>query len=271
MTARDLNSDARAHFMSTMGFSHEMDDHQAVGWATIGPYLRSSERWPGVAALLTFADVLIGQLASVRTAPRISVTSDLWVRVLRPIAGDGRIRMTAELLKSGRTMTVGETHFFSESGDLVAMSVGTFLASPRPVDEAPDGFTQSVWKPGPEGVAPTLVEQVGLRVLAPGQAEIALRPDLVNATESLQGGLVALLGEVAASTAATEATGRPHVVHDLQVRYLAAARVGPFRTSVELRSDGPSPLVRVEVRDPGRDGRLASLILADTRPDPGYS
>jgi acyl-coenzyme A thioesterase PaaI-like protein len=254
--------------MSTMGFSHDMDDHQATGQASMGPYLRSSDRWPGVAALLTFADVLIGQLASKRTAPRISVTSDLWVRVLRPFSDEGQIRMTAELLKSGRTMTIGETHFFSISGDLVATSLGTFLASPRPVDEAPDGFTEGVWRPGPEGVAPTLAEQVGLRVLAPGQAEIALRPDLVNATESLQGGLVALLGEVAAASSATEATGRPHVVHDLQVRYLAAARVGPFRTSAEVHGDGPSPLVRVEVRDPGRDDRLAALIMADTRPDP---
>lgn len=269
MTARDLNSDTRAHFMSTMGFSHDTADRRATGRATMGPYLRTGDRWPGVAALLTFADVLIGQLASLRTALRISVTSDLWVRVLRPVPDDGQIQMTAELLNSGRTMTVGETQFFSTSGDLLAMSAGTFLASPRPVDEVSDGFSDRVWRPDPEAVAPTLVEQVGLRVLAPGQAEIVLRPDLVNATESLQGGLVALLGEVAAVSAATEATGRPHVVHDLQVRYLAAARIGPFRTSVALHGDGPSPLVRVEVRDPGRDNRLASLMMADTRPDPG--
>jgi acyl-coenzyme A thioesterase PaaI-like protein len=267
MTGRDLNSDARAHFMSTMGFSYDMDEHRATGRAAMGPYLRSSVRWPGVSALLTFADVLIGQLASLRTAPRISVTSDMWVRVLRPFADGGEISMSAELLKSGRTMSVGETRFFSEAHDLLAVAVGTFLASPRPVDEAPEGFSEAVWRPGAE-VAPTLVEQVGLRVLAPGQVELALRPDLVNATESLQGGLVALLGEVAAAGAATEATGRPHVVEDLQVRYLAAARIGPFRTSVDIHLDGPAPLVRVEVRDPGRDDRLAALILADTRPDP---
>lgn len=269
MPGPDLHSDARGHFMSTMGFEHAISDHRGGGRVNMGSYLRMGECWPGVAALLTFADVLIGQLASVRTAPRISVTSDLWVRVLAPVPEDGEIRMAASILKSGRTMTVGDTNFYSTSGDLLGTAVGTFLASPRPRDELPEGFDETVWSGGLEQVAPTLAEQVGLRVLGPGRAEMALRPDLVNATESLQGGLVALLGEVAAATAATEATGERHVVDELQVRYLSAARVGPFRTSADVYESAKAPFVRVEVRDPGRQDRIASLIMAGTRPDPG--
>jgi hypothetical protein len=73
----ELHADARAHFMATMGFEHSVKDHAAWGSVTAGDYLRTAPGWPGVAALLTFADVLIGRLASQRTAPRISVTADL--------------------------------------------------------------------------------------------------------------------------------------------------------------------------------------------------
>jgi acyl-coenzyme A thioesterase PaaI-like protein len=169
-------------------------------------------------------------------------------------------------------MSVGETEFRSAgSGELVAISVGTFLASPRPADRVPTEFPGAGRPNGTEvRVAPSLAEQIDLQVIEPGVAEIALRPDLLNATDSLQGGLVALLGEIAAQTSASEAAGAPHVVDSLDVHYLAAARVGPFRaTARTLSLDGGRPLVRVEARDPGRDNRVVSITIASTRPAPG--
>lgn len=255
--------------MSTMGFEYRMEGPQATGRVVIGPYLQAGRRWPGVAALLTFADVLIGQLASAQTYPRISVTADLGVTVFSPLPRDGIYEMTAEILKTGRTMTVGETRFYSTDGRLLATSVGTFVASPRPTDEAPNGFPDTLTaRTTTEATAPSLTQQVGIELIEPGRAEITLRPDLFNATESLQGGLVALLGEVAAASAATAHTGHASVVSGLQVHYLAAARVGPFYTSTEVEDTEQASRVRVEVRDPGRDDRLVSLILADTRPEP---
>jgi acyl-coenzyme A thioesterase PaaI-like protein len=268
----ELHADARAHFMATMRFEHEQGDEEALGRATVGPYLETEPGWPSVAVLLTFADVLVGRLASHRTAPRISVTADLGVRIVGPPASDGRLEMRATLIKTGRTMSVGETEFRSAgSGRLVATSIGTFLASPRPNDEVPGGFPpinqlnrldRTTSPP-----APTLVEQVGMRVLEPGLAEIALRPDLQNATESLQGGLVALLGEIAAQTGASDVAGTTHVVDSLDVYYLAAARVGPFGGQARVLSiDDRRGLVRVDIRDPGRDGRVAAVVVAGTRP-----
>ena len=268
----ELHADARAHFMATMGFDHDLDDHSAWGTVTIGSYLQSAPGWPGVAALLTFADVLIGRLASQRTAPRISVTADLGIRVIAAPPPDGVITMTASLVKAGRSMSVGETEFRAAgSGDLIATSLGTFLASPRPIDEVPDGFANDDRRPadGSSRAAETFVDQVGLRIVGDGAVEITLRPDLLNATQSLQGGLVALLGEVAAQNAATSAAGHPHVVDSLEVHYLAAARVGPFRgTGRVLAVDRNSAVVRVEVRDPGRDDRVVSVLMATTRPGP---
>ena len=98
------------------------------------------------------------------------MTSDLCVRVLAPVPDDGEIPMAASILKSGRTMTVGDTHFYSTAGDLLGTAVGTFLAPPRPRDELPEGFDEKVWSVGLEQVAPTLAEQVGLQVRGSGRA-----------------------------------------------------------------------------------------------------
>lgn len=266
-----LHSDARGHFIGSLGFRYELDEGGgARGTTEITPHLRMADTpWPNVSALLTFADVLIGVLASRRTAPRISITSDLSVRVFAPFPADGRVEMTGRLIKTGRSVSVGETECRSASGGpVLARALGTFTASPRPVDEAPDGVPalQERFQVEPQPLSEPFADRVGIRVVTPGVAEMALRLDLMNATESLQGGLVALLGEVAAQTGATEAAGRTHVVDHLDVRYLAAARVGPFRAEADVEaSDGVRSDVRVEVRDPGKENRLAALVLARTR------
>jgi acyl-coenzyme A thioesterase PaaI-like protein len=149
---------------------------------------------------------------------------------------------------------------------VLATSVGTFLASPRPQDVAPRTLDRFRGPRTVTSTAATLADHVGLRVLEPGITEIEMRPDLTNATEALQGGLVALLGELAAQSAASALLGSTAVVDSLEVHYLAAARVGPFRAEAEVLS--PS-LVRVKARDPGRDGRLVSEMVARTRPADG--
>jgi acyl-coenzyme A thioesterase PaaI-like protein len=262
----DLHADERAHFMATMGFECHIEREVGLGQVKVGDYLCSAPNWPSTAVLLTFADVLIGVLASHQTAPRISVTSNLAVDVVGPLPPDGELSLQGELSKVGRSMTVGETVMrATQSGDLVATAIGTFLASPRPQDVSriPQGrFRQTARV---DTAAPTLAAHVGLRLLRPGLTEIPLRPDLTNATESLQGGLVALLGETAAQTAASAALGQPAVVDSLEVYYLSAARVGPFRAAAQLLRDN---LVRVEVRDPGRDNRMVAITTARTRPAP---
>jgi acyl-coenzyme A thioesterase PaaI-like protein len=260
----DLHADERAHFMATMGFDCRIEGDLGLGQVSIGSYLRSAPQWPSTAALLTFADVVIGVLASHQTAPRISVTSNLAVHIVGPLPSDGALSMRGRLSKVGRSMTVGETEMrASESGDLVATAIGTFLASPRPQDVARITHARFGPMPGAQPNADTLAGHVGLRVIEPGLTEIGLRSDLTNATESLQGGLVALLGETAAQTAASSTAGAPAVVESLDVYYLAAAWVGPFRAAARLLRDD---LFRVEIRDPGRDDRMVAIATARTCP-----
>jgi len=265
--ANDLHADAGGHFISTMRFEfgEEPDDHHAVGAVTLDPYLQADGlEWPNVATLLTLADVLIGRLASHQTRPRISVTSDLGIRLFRQ-AVDERVECRARLLKVGRTMSVGDAEFVSASGEMIGTALGTFLASPRPADVAPQRF-EFGQRDEIRG-APTLSEHVGIATPAPGVAEMAaLRSDLTNATQSLQGGIVALLGEVATYSAVASADVGMQVVDTLEVHYLSAGRTGPFRATAEgLSVTTTAGYFRVQVEDLGRD-RLTAIIETTTRP-----
>jgi acyl-coenzyme A thioesterase PaaI-like protein len=264
----DFFADAHGHFVSTLRFElpPELDDYSAEGTVDVDPYLQAEGvPWPNMAVLLTLSDVLIGRLASRHSAPRISVTADLGVRLFKGVV-DEPIACRARLVKVGRTMTVGDATFYSErSGERIGTSLGTFLASPRPVDEAPNGFPSE--RRVLQTRARSLCEHVGISVPETGVADIgAFRQELGNATQSLQGGVVALLGETATYSAVGALDGPPQVVDSLEVHYLAAGRVGPFRAVAEPIEWSPARCaLRVEVSDLGRD-RVIALIDATTRP-----
>jgi len=261
----DFFADAHAHFVSTLGLElpPELSDSAAEGSLQIDPYLQADGRpWPNMAALLTMADILMGRLAAQHTAPRISVTADLGVRLFRA-AVDERIVFRVRMLKMGQTMSVGAADLVSgRTNELIGTSVGTFLASPRPVDQLPEGLTMD--RRAVRSSAPTLAEHVGVSLPSPGVAELPeLRPEHGNATQSLQGGLVALLSEAATYGAMS---GIAHVVDTLTVHYLAAGRVGPFRATAEPLDQGAERAAfRVELLDLGRD-RVIALAETTARP-----
>jgi len=269
LLAGDLHADARGYFIATMGFEYgpEPDDRHAQASLIIDPYIQAEGLpWPNVATLITLVDILVGRLASHHTAPRISVTANLGLRLFEPPVGE-RIEFQAELIKIGRTMTVGVAELYAEhSGRLVGASLGTFLASPRPVDEAPHGFPPSSAPTGEVHRANTLSEQIGLRALEPGVVELStLDTDLTNATNSLQGGVTALMGEAATYSAVGAVLGAGQVIDSLDVHYLAAGRRGPFRATAQvLHHQSTRSSCRSEVRDLGLD-RVVAIIESTTR------
>jgi len=80
-------------------------------------------------------------------------------------------------------------------------------------------------------------------------------PYVTQPAGTIQGGAVALVGELAAESAAGAA------VTDLELRYLSTIRVGPARTTSTVLTDST---VRVEIRDAAQPGRLATLVMART-------
>jgi acyl-coenzyme A thioesterase PaaI-like protein len=244
-------------FLSAIPFSFGIaeDNMTAAGDATITEPLRApGSALPRPSVLAAIADCVAGVPAGLMITPRLSVTLDIVVRLIAPARGD-RLEMKSEIVKKGRSIVAGEV-FFSDAETMapVAYSYLTFMGSPRPQDRPP-AFTRGMRTVGT--MEEHFPEHVGARVREPGVVEMERTPYVVQAAGSLQGGAVALLGELAAESLA----GSP--VMDLDIRYLSAVRVGPGRATAALLGQG---LVRVEVRDVGRDGRLTALVLARVAP-----
>jgi acyl-coenzyme A thioesterase PaaI-like protein len=226
-----------------------------VGGTGVGAELRAAG---GVVVrtsyLATVADIMAGIPANLSTLPRLALTLDIAVHTVGTPAGDA-LGARARVLKVGRNKVATEVEFFDEgSEDLVAVSFLTFVPSPRPQDLGPTDT---------EGMRPAgslrrpLPEHVGLRMLEPGVVEIDHRPAVTQGSDTLQGGIVALLGEMAAESL----TGQP--VLDLDTRFLATVRRGPGRAVARNLGGG---VIRCEVRDVGNDGRLAALVTARVAP-----
>jgi uncharacterized protein (TIGR00369 family) len=78
-----------------------------------------------------------------------------------------------------------------------------------------------------------------------------------NSFGAIQGGIVALLADVAGQCAARAATGQPLITKDMTIHYLSQGKVGPFRTRARmLRKTSDTALTRVEVVDRGANDRL---------------
>ena len=86
--------------------------------------------------------------------------------------------------------------------------------------------------------------------------EMEVTPRVVNSSGALQGGLLATLIDMVAGTSLLRggsAYGRS-ATSELQVSFLAGARVGPVRATAHvLRRGGRSAVVRVDVHDLGAD------------------
>ncbi len=238
-------------------FDIEGDGSQGRGRVSITPMMWSSGALPRPSILLTVADCVAGVPAMHVSSPNLAVTLDMAVRIVADDVGP-ELEVTSDVLKRGRNIVASEVRFTNAGTDeLVALCYLTFMASPRPQDVSP---------PIPEGMAfrgslpVDFARRVGLRTVAPGVTELDRRRFVVQASDTLQGGIVALLGE----TAAESLTGMPAL--DLDVRFLAGVRVGPGRATAVMIGDG---LVRAEVRDVGGDDRLAALVIARVADGPG--
>ena len=204
--------------------------------------------------------MVCGGLAHQRTGTRSPLTMDLTLRWLRPVPVPS-IVIVGRLVKVGATIIQSEAWFYGpDGGEPFAMAQLGFMASPRPQDTEVHIPVVGTGIIRPPMTAP-FPERVGCRVMAPGVIEVDLGPYVLNSAETIQGGIVALMGELAAESAA----GAGQIATELDVRYLSAVRVGPGRaTGRVVGRSGDGAIVRVEVRDPGNHDRLTSVIMART-------
>ena len=236
-------------FVNDLGGWYRLEGDHCAGEFQVTDEMLGPDGSVRASILATQADMIGGALANRASTPRVPLTVDLTVHRVEPV-GVGTLSMVARILRAGRRTVVTEAAFLAGGERPLVVSQATFMPSPNPVDEQPfvgdrDGGRPTLTRP--------FADQLGIRVLAPGLSELDRVPYTMQPTGTIQGGAVAAVAEVAAETASGAA------VVDIDVRFLAAVRVGPARATAEVLGGGR---VRVEVRDRGRGDRLTATLMA---------
>ena len=215
---------------------------------------------PGTTSLHTsilaaFTDLLAGLLAGRTIGPRVPVTLDLAVDLFRP-AGDVRhVEGVGRPVKQGRTVFVAGIDF-SADGEPLATATATFMPVPDETLRLPDSaLLLDRTRDETMRLEQPFADRAGCVRQEPGVALLVRSDDGLNSSNTINGGLIALVVEEAALSAAA----RDATLASLAMRYLRPARVGPLVAT----ATGAGDLARVDVRDTGSDDRLA--VTATTR------
>lgn len=180
------------------------------------------------AVLVMMVDVGAGWAAAAEAGPDWTFTVDIGIR-RHPTRTD-RFEGVPRVLRAGRTISV-DLPIADADGNRSASGVSTFVRLPaqngEPAPPYPDGI-ETHW---PRAGAP-LDQLLDADVTADGLA-VGLRPELLNPAGILQGGVAALLAELAAQRTLEAATGVHLVVTSFDVRYVTMGRVGPIEAVAE--------------------------------------
>ena len=224
--------------------------------------------------LATLVDILGGALAVTVIYPDWIATADLSLHTTDR-AVSGVVSASGSVLREGRTTVVIEVDIHEEENDSarqkkqIGASLITFSRLPHRGDTpeleiSGDAVEASEFVMQGPGLARPYLEKAGVRVLdeASGDVMLPLNDYVRNSFGSLQGGMVALLADVAGQHAARKATGRSLTTSDLEIHFLSQGKVGPFRTRAKvLRTTPQTALTRVEVMDTGAGNRLITVAM----------
>ena len=230
-------------------------DGELHGTAAIVP-----ELWvPGTSVLrtsvlATWADTITGLLAVDVVGPRVPVTLQLDLDLFAPPVDVARIDATARRLKVGKAVFVASVDFADEGGQRVGVATGVFVVAPDPGVRMPEGVNPVDLLMEPvDPLRVPLAERAGCVRTAPGVAVLPRSDEGLNASGTVNGGLLSLAVEEAALVARPGTT-----LASLALRFLRPVRVGPAVATAEAHGS----LVEVSVRDEGRDGAHAIAATA---------
>jgi acyl-coenzyme A thioesterase PaaI-like protein len=254
----DTDQVDRSHVIAELGLGVRIDGDGLAGSAVVVPEMHV----PGtdvlrISVLAAWADVLTGLLSGNTLAPRVPVTLDLSVDLPRPLRGRPTVAGSARILKAGRSVVVLEVTFV-EGDSAVALGTATFMPSPDTSLTLPAVRDSPALLAGrPERLAAPFAARAGCERRGPGVAELPRREDALNASNTINGGLIALLMEEAALS-----TAPGSVLSSLALRYLRPARVGPLVATATRHGD----VILVAAHDAGADDRLVVSATARLTP-----
>lgn len=250
---------SRTHVVSETGLAVWLDGDGLAGRAQVVPQLHV----PGTdvlraSVLAAWADILTGLLAMSVLTAAVPVTLDLSLDVVAPLHGCPVIEARSWVVKAGRSVVALAVEFtVAGSREPVAISSGTFMASPNPDFVLPP-LTETVRPMAVPGgpLREPFADRAGCQRRGVASAVLPRRDDGLNATNTVNGALLALVAEEAVLTAADPGA----VLSSLRMRYVRPARTGPVVATAERFGS----LYRVGVRDEGQANRLAVEVTART-------
>lgn len=215
-------------------------------------------------AHVMFVDMLAGFIAERFSDSDWVFTTDLssWAP---PRLAPPRIEGHSSLLRRGRNLVTAEVFLYEPDGTAFGYGQSSFIRVPRRHGDPPKPHLhESRMGMDRPGLDRPLYEAVGIEIDDPaaGRVVVGLRDDLRNPAGAMQGAMVAAVGEAAAQTLAEHTRRGPHVVADLDVRYLAMGRVGPIASTATFVGDPAAGSVRIELRDTGAGDRVMAAMLA---------
>jgi acyl-coenzyme A thioesterase PaaI-like protein len=234
--------------------------------------------------LITMVDLGGSDPAMVACRPDWTATQDVSVHAAGPLT-EGPIVVDAHLVRVGKKVIVVSARAYDGHGEddldalvrgidepdpptsvrptLAASGLITFARIPGSAAPGMDGYDPSAWigqvrpKAFTAPAAGTMYARLGAEVVdaATGQLQLACSPYVANSIGTINGGVLAVLVEVAA-----EALCPGRAATDMQIHFLSQLKVGPARTRGHvLREQSGHAVATVEIVDAGNDDRLLAL------------
>lgn len=252
--AVDSRLEERGQILRELGFATRRSGDELHGAAEITPEMHV----PGTghlrtSVLVTWADTLAGLLASLVMGPRVPVTLELDIHLHGPAPATGLVEAVGRTVKVGRSVFVAELDF-TVAGEPIAVAGASFMVAPDPAVTLPDRLSVEL-PPSADRLRVPLAERAQCVRTAPGVAVLPRTVEGLNASDTVNGGLLALVAEESVLSLAPGAT-----LGFLGLRYLLGARVGPVTATARKHGE----LARVQVRDSGNDDRITTLATART-------
>ncbi len=244
-----------SHFIGELGLTHWVDRDVSYGQADItSDMLVPGTSFVRIGILTTFADLVAGQPPSGAMNP----TTDLSVHVEGP-AEMSTVHLESRVVKAGATLVVIETRLTADHQKApFATSLATFMNRQIQVTGRASRHSLRLRQP--------VAERIRAHVTRPGTVEMLIRDDVGNSFGTVQGGVLALLAELAAESAVDQ--DELFVVTDLDARYVNRVKVGPVEAVAELLIDRPPRrTLVVRIYDQG-EGRLVTYVTASGTTSP---
>ncbi len=271
------------HILSDLGIQSESaTETSATARIRVTPNITAADGGVRAGVLAVLVDIVGGTVGVRALRPDWMATADLSLHLVRPATGPF-VEARAEVLRQGRTTLVIEAGVFNVSAD--GSDVGPVAGQPVPVAWATMTFAvlagqsptstldvsselPTRWSFSGAGLEVPVTEALSISFDGAGSGRVSMPVGeyLFNSFGAVQGGVMALLGDVAGAEAARAAGGpgaESLVVTDLQVAYLALGRVGPIVSRSRVLDgggDGSRRSAVVELVDEGAGGRLTTVI-----------